>query len=244
MPGLVQPAQAQSISPDSGAAGSTVRAQIKAGRQTVIAATAAGVLTKLDAKEGQIVREGTVIASIDCTSQRAARKMSAAKLEAASAKSRVNADLAKNNAVSVLEVEVSKAEMNMAQAELEGVDVAIRKCDIHAPFDAVVVNRPANPFQFIREGEPLYELVGYGNLEIEMVVPAGWLVWLKPGSKFALDMEETGQHRMAVVDRLGGRVDPVSQTVRVLGRFSDGGKDLLPGMSGIVRFADADIAAH
>jgi RND family efflux transporter MFP subunit len=221
-----------------------IRAQIKAGRQTVIAASIAGVLVKLEAREGEAVREGVLIAAIDCSTQRAARKVSEAKLGAAAAKSRVNAELERNNAVSGLEVELARAEMNMAKAEIETADSTIRKCDVRAPFDAVVVGRPANPFQFIREGEPLYELVGRGDLEIEMIVPARWLTWLKIGGRFALDMEETGQRRDAVVDRLGGRVDPVSQTVRVLARFADGGKDLLPGMSGIVHFTDTNAAAR
>lgn len=221
-----------------------VRAQIKASRQTVIAAAMSGTLTSLAAREGEVVAKGTLIAAIDCATQRAIRRISEAKLETARVKARVNAELERHNAVSLLEVEVAKAEMSMARAELEAADAAIGRCEIRAPFDAVVVARAANPHQFIREGEPLYELVDRSSLEIEMIVPARWLVWLRPGARFSLDMEETGQRREGEIDRLGGRVDPVSQTVRALGRFSDGGEGLLPGMSGLVGFSRTDTAGH
>ncbi len=224
------------------AADPPVRAQLQAKRFAQLSAAIAGQIQRLDVREGDRVAEGAPLVTIECSLQRASRQVAAAKSESAQAKLTVNQQLVKNNAASILEVQVAQAEMQMAQAEMAAADAVLRKCDIRAPFAGVVASKSAQAYQYVREGDPLLELVDATNLEVELVVPAAWLVWLKPGLSFSITLDGVGADRAAVVDRLGGRVDPVSQTVRMLGRIEGGSAGLLPGMSGIVHFKQVGAA--
>ena len=215
-----------------------IRAQLKAKRSAVLASGMAGEIDRMPVREGDHVAEGALIAAIDCVGQAASKRVAEAKLVAAQAKERSHKRLAELKQSSVLEVEVAHADAVMAAAELAVINATLRKCEVHAPFPGVVVTQPARPNQYIREGEPLVELVDVDGLEVEMVLPSRWLEWLKPGSAFTMTVDELHRTIPASVDRIGGRVDPVSQTVRVLGRIEGRQTDLLPGMSGTVAFPD------
>ena len=49
-----------------------------------------------------------------------------------------------------------------------------------------------------------------------------------------MTLNETNKSYQAEITRLGGKVDPVSQTIKVYGRIIDKAAELLPGMSGAV----------
>jgi membrane fusion protein, multidrug efflux system len=68
---------------------------------------------------------------------------------------------------------------------------------------------------------------------VELLVPSRWLAWLRPGGGFTVRLDETGREHPVGVKRLGVRIDPVSQTVKLFGRIEGQERDLLPGMAGI-----------
>jgi membrane fusion protein (multidrug efflux system) len=218
------------------AADAPLRGQLRAKRQATLSAGLSGEIEKMPVREGDRVAEGALVAAIDCSPQQASRRVAEAKLAAAQAKHKSAQRLAELNQASVLEVEVARSEAAMAAAELTSIGATLRKCESRAPFAGVVVAQMSRQNQYIREGEPLVELVDADGLEIEMVLPSRWLEWLKPGSAFEMAVDELHRSVPARIDRIGGRVDPVSQTVRVLGRIEGKNPDLLPGMSGLLVF--------
>ena len=87
--------------------------------------------------------------------------------------------------------------------------------------------------------EKLIRIVSDGPLELHMVVPSKWLGWLKVGSSFDFKVDETGDTVKAVVDRISGAVDAVSQTVKIVCKVPRVPASVLPGMSGQARLDDA-----
>jgi len=223
--------------------GYAVRAQLRSRNFAVLSAGISGEVVRMPVREGDRVAQGAVLAAMDCSTQVAARKVAEARLTAARAKSRVSDRLAELNSASVLEVELARSDVAQVVAELGAMDASLRKCEVRAPFAGLIVGQPARPHQFVREGDPLVELYDTGNMELELIVPSRWLEWLRPGASFAMTVDELGTSIKAVVDRVGGRVDPVSQTMRLIGRVEGGQKDLLPGMSGTATFERAEVAA-
>ena len=58
------------------------------------------------------------------------------------------------------------------------------------------------------------------------------------GQEFDVTIDETGNTYRARVQRINGRVDPVSQTIELEATMLKSHPDLLPGMSGVAVFAD------
>ena len=220
-------------------AGVEIRAQLKPVRQAVLAAGMAGVVEGLPKREGERFREGETLVSIDCAVQRAQRAKTLAEREAARRVLAVNERLAKLDATSEIEVELARAEVAKSEADVRVMQATVRKCTVEAPFAGRVVEHRINRHQYVKEGEPLLEILDDRALELELIVPSEWLLWLKVGSPFTVHLLETGRDYAAEVASLGARIDAVSQTLRITGRIGGEAADLLPGMSGRAVFPEA-----
>lgn len=214
-----------------------VRAQLRSYRFTTLAAGIPARIDELPVLEGQRIAEGEQLIAFDCSMERAARRAAAARAEAARAAMRADAELVRRGGAGQVKADLSRAEHAAAVAELQGLDTTLDKCVIAAPFDGLVTRKAAQQHQFVNAGEPLLELVDTAAIEVDMVVPSRWLAWLEPGHAFEMDLDETGDRLAGKVDRYAGTVDPVSQTVRLIGRLQDPPGKLLPGMSGLLQFA-------
>lgn len=234
-------------SPDegAGATGSAmpIRAQLRSWRFTTLAAGIPARIDRLEVLEGQRVAKGQALIAFDCSAEQAARRAAAARAEAARAAMRADAELVKRGGAGQVKADLSRAEHAAAVAELQRLETMLEKCAIAAPFDALVTRKAAQQYQFVNAGEPLLELVDTGAIEVDMVVPSRWLGWLRPGHAFDLRLDETGDLLPGRVDRYAGTVDPVSQTVRLIGRLEAPPDSLLPGMSGLLHFAPPGAAA-
>jgi len=83
-------------------------------------------------------------------------------------------------------------------------------------------------------GDPLLEILNDKELEVEFMAPSNSLPQLALGRHFKVSLNETNKTYQGEITRLGGKVDPVSQTIKVYGRIIDKETELLPGMSGAV----------
>jgi len=73
------------------------------------------------------------------------------------------------------------------------------------------------------------------SLDLEFLVPSRWLRWLKPGLPLRVSIDETRRTYPARFTRIGARVDPVSQTVKVAATIEGRHPELVAGMSGRVQ---------
>lgn len=221
----------------------TIRGQLRARQFTTLAASLSGKLISFPAAQGQRVSKGQTIAVFDCKMEQAEKDVAAAKLSAANSKLESNNQLAQYKNISLIDVILSKSEVAVQQAELSRIEALLAKCVVKAPFSAIISQKKAQAFQYVKEGEPLLELVDTSNLEVEMVIPSRWLKRLSAGTVFAINLDESAQPVKARIDRNIGTIDPVSQTIRVIGTLISPPLSLLPGMSGEISFPNAAATA-
>ncbi|HYE00140.1 MAG TPA: efflux RND transporter periplasmic adaptor subunit [Alphaproteobacteria bacterium] len=209
-----------------------VRAQVTPRRSATIASGMSGRIVDLPFKDGERFRQGQLLAQFDCSLPRVQLERSRAQLDKRQRVLEVNTRLNKLGSLSGVDLALSEAEVAEGRAEVKAAAVLVERCAIAAPFAGRVSGIAAQEHQFIGEGQPLLEIVEDGELEAEMIVPSRWLTWLKPGHRFDIAIEETGQRYPTEIVRIAGRVDPVSQSVKVYGRIVGAAPGLLVGMSG------------
>lgn len=198
------------------------------------------MIESLPFREGQSFSKGDTLATFDCTDLRAEMKGAVARYQAEQLTHDDAVRLAKLKAAGTFEVALSKAKADQAAAEVEIYESKSSRCSIRAPFDGRVAMMRAHAHEIPDRTQPLMQIVGRSGLEIDMLLPATWLRWLQPGVNFEISIEETGKTMPAVVSRLAAVVDPVSQTVKVTARFTGDDNEVLPGMSGPVKFTVPD----
>jgi multidrug resistance efflux pump len=86
-------------------------------------------------------------------------------------------------------------------------------------------------FEYATPGQPIIAVLDDRALEVELTVPSSFLGWLKPGTPFQLRVDATGKTYPAKLVRLGGRVDPASQSVKAIGEVTAEAPELLPGIN-------------
>ena len=212
-----------------------IRAQLVPHDYTTLASETSARIDRISHRPGEHFQKGEPLVVLDCVVQRAQAAKANAVLTAAQKTYAVNRRLFDLHSISGLELEVSAAEIDKAKADVAVAEATLSKCTIDAPFSGVVVEQKAREFQYTQPGQALLDILDDHALDIEFIVPSLWLRWLRPGFAFAVAVDETGKTYPAHVALLGGKVDPVSQSIKVTGIF-DGSeaKDLIAGMSGRV----------
>lgn len=212
------------------------RGQLRPVNYTLLSAGIDGILKNFPVKTGRQVREGQVIAEFNCDIERADQKVGVARQQAASENLKVNQRLEELRSISNLDLSMSASQLAIASAELERSSARLAQCIVRAPFSGTITQKHVHAYQYVKTGDMLVEIVDTDNLEVEMVLPSINLEQYRPGTRFTLLVDETGQLVNAAVDRVVDVIDPVSQTIRVIGVLSESPGGLMPGMSGVVSF--------
>lgn len=209
-----------------------VRAQLSARNAVTLSAEVAARIATLPLRDGDAFREGQVLVSFDCSLIDSQLQKAEASIEAASAVVQSNQRLVELNSIGAYELAQAQARLKEAQAEASGVRTMVQRCTITAPFHGRVIRRQAAAHQYVTPGTPLLDIVETGAIEVQMIVPSRWLAWLKPGAGFSVQVDELGRTSVARVQRLGAQIDPLSQSIAVVGVIDGNPANLLPGMSG------------
>lgn len=208
-----------------------VRALVVPKQQTVLSAQIPGKINRLTVNEGDRFKKGQALASLDCTIHRLQLEEYRAELHGAEKTVSVQRQLAGLNSGNALEGAMAEANMGRVKAKIAMAEATIEMCDIKAPFDGRVVEKKINAHQNVTAGQPVLEILDDSTLEVELIVPSKWLVWLKSTTAFHVTIDEGGKDFTGSITRIGARIDPASQSVKVVGELAGGtGKELVAGM--------------
>lgn len=214
-----------------------IRVLLAPALETTLVSPFSGRIRHLAVSLGQSFAKGKVLVAFDCDEPEARLKM--AEAEYASARETHEAKLRLQGLQQAGEVEVSlaasAAERARAQIALNKAQVA--QCSVTAPFAGRVVRLAVKDHQGVTQGQPLVELVGHGALKLRVNAPARWVTWLRPGTSFQVAIDETGNNYKAKITAINARIDAVSQSIELEAAIDGPAPDLLPGMSGVARFA-------
>ena len=214
----------------------SLRGIVRAVNEAWISSDLGARIDRLPLREGQEFATGDLLAAFNCAGLAAELKSAEAKYRGEQLTFQNNLRLAKSRAAGRFEVELSEVKAAQAGAEVEAYRAKMEQCEIRAPYAGRIAQLRAHAHEIPPRTEPMMQIVGVDALEIDLLLPAAWLRWLKPGASFRMAVDETGAAIAAEVVRIAPVVDPVSQTVKVIGRFTGGTKGVLPGMSGPAAF--------
>ena len=232
------PAQRPAASPAM--ARHDIRAQLMPRRYTTIAAEIGAKVSGLPVPEGGAFRAGQMLVQFDCSIQKAQLDKAQAELEGAEQTLQSNLRLEQLNSVGQLELDLSKSAVGKAKAEVGANKAVLAKCQVAAPFAGRVAEQKVREQQFVQPGQALLDILDDSVLELEFLVPSVWLRWLKVGGAFEVQIDETRKTYPARFTRIGARVDPVSQSVKVAAAIHGKFPELMAGMSGKVQIAQPD----
>lgn len=214
-----------------------VRAQLTARNSAVISAEIGAKVRQLHVAEGGSFQKGDTLVSFDDTLQQSQVDRADAVLAAAQRTFATNQRLRRLNSIGQMELDLSESEVAKAQAELAYAKAMLAKCRVIAPFSGRVAEQRIHEQEFAQPGQSLIEIIDDATPEVDFIAPSKWLAWLRVGQSLEVTIEETGKTYAAHVERVAARVDPVSQSVKIVAGVAEPAPGLIAGMSGTIQIA-------
>lgn len=140
----------------------------------------------------------------------------------------------------VAQVAVSEADLHVRQAAVAELQLQIEKAVIIAPFGGVVNRRFVEVGQWVRQGDPVAELVQLDPLFIRTGVPEGVVSMLKPGDEAQVTVDALGGSFTGTIAQILPVADPASRTFPVRIQVKNENQLLRPGMFARVTFSRQD----
>lgn len=225
---------------NDGDGGQTVRGLIKPVQKATISSQISARITSIPFRPGDRFKNGDLLVGFDCAFYLADLASTEATYNSKQMRFENNKQLLALNAMSDIDVSISESEVEVARAEMRMRAIKVDQCKIKAPYSGRVIDVMVNEYETVATDKELLSILNDQNLEIELIVPSNWLTWLKVDQSFTFLIDETGGEFTAKITKIGAVIDPVSQTVRLIGGFEGDTKQVLAGMSGTARFSHPD----
>jgi len=209
-----------------------------------IAAEISGRIEAIPVKVGERIARGAVIARLDCRDHELARdradaamgavrsRLSQAQQQLERARSLRARGFYSSEALASREtdVQVLRADIEQASAQLATATRAVEKCTVRSPFTAIVRERLGQVGELAAPGTPLIALSDAGHVEVSAQVQLKDAESMKQSSELRFVGE--GGTRMLALLRISPAISPQARTVEARLRFK--GKPAAAGASGAV----------
>lgn len=212
-------------------------------RRVAFQAEVNGPVLEVPVERGQAVSEGRLLVRIDPTPYELDVREAEANLEKAQAdfESRILYDeQIADDSLRAERRRQARIRSGVAAAEvaLEKAKAELAKTEIRAPFPGRVSDLAVMPGSRVRQGDSLVTVLDLSRVEVEVEVLETALPAVEPGrraiARFSAFPRDTFQGQVVAVNP---RVDPSSNTARVLVRLRNPGARIVPGMHAEVRVA-------
>ncbi|GGF84492.1 efflux RND transporter periplasmic adaptor subunit [Alteromonas lipolytica] len=209
-----------------------LRAQITAQQSATLSAAMTGSIKTLHVREGMHVDAGQILVEFSCDAENA--RLDKARIEAQIAENKlVGANrMAQMEAIGLVELENSRLEVMKANAEVSLLNAVTGKCTLRAPYAGIVADKFVNANEFVETGKPILEIQNNQSLRVEFIAPSSWLEWLSADYPLAIFVTDTQTTYSATVGYTTGKVDALSQSIKIFANLDSVHSELLPGMSG------------
>jgi RND family efflux transporter MFP subunit len=225
--------------------------ELDAKERAVVASEVDGVVTELAVDEGDPVAEGAMLLAVDpekralavanvrAMHRDAQAALEEARREAARVRSLHGSGIASDAALDKAETGLSRAaaRVEATRAELGVAERALRDAEVRAPFAGWIARRDVSRGEYVRPGQPLFELVALDPIEVEFSVAERDSARVAVGQKVEVRVapypEEAFTGEVTVIFPT---LDARTRTLRVKAQIANGDGRLRPGL-----FARADL---
>lgn len=216
--------------------------QIQAGQQLDLAFEVPGKLTAIKVKEGDMVKKGDLVASLDTRDYQASLNSAKATLEEAKLERDRNQRLFDQQAGSKESVEKSIRTVQTAQASFDKTKKAFEDTSLKAPFSGVVAKVFVDDFQNVSANQNIVVMQDTTTFEAVIDIPETLWVLAKPGLSNAERNKRSrpeirltalrGESFPATISETSMLADPKTRTFAVTLAFSPPADlNISPGMT-------------
>lgn len=179
----IRPAKLAKVESASGESIKTFPATVEPSLYAHLAFRVNGEIVKLPVVAGDSVKKGQMLAQLDDKDFVVQQKQAKAKFDLTASQFKRAQTLIKEKLISSAEFDQLKAELDIAEAQLDAANNNLEYSQLKAPFDGVVTNINVEAFEFIQAKQPIMDIQGRSNIDVAIQVPEQLMVRLPKSDK-------------------------------------------------------------
>lgn len=190
-----------------------------------------GRISAIHFAEGQLVRQGAKLVSLDSSEIEAQLAAVNAELNLNRNRMRRAEELQAKNFISAEALDVARENLNQSLARRAEIQAKLDKMTIKAPFEGVVGLRQVSPGAYVKAGQDIARLEGIGTLKLDFRVPEVFLGRIRASQEAQVNVDAfAGESFRGAIYAIEPAVDEQTRTVLLRARIPNPGVRLKPGM--------------
>lgn len=204
---------------------------LRADETVMVRPEIAGRVATIHFREGQAVRQGEPLVTLDQGEYQAQLAGSVAQVRLEETSYRRLQDLDTRKMTSPQILDEAKARLDAARAAQTLNQVRLDKTVIRAPFDGVIGLRLVSPGAYVKPGDDLANLESLGLMKLDFRVPELYLARLAPGQSLTARVDAYPEQGFeGTIYAIDPALDPETRTVLLRARLPNKGGQLRPGL--------------
>ena len=198
----------------------------------------AGLVAAIGFEDGQHVEEGQILVRLRDQDARAAVAEADARLRLAGAMLGRTEGLAERGNAAAVELDRTRADRDLAAAQLARAQEALRRTTVRAPFTGIAGRRGVSPGELVDPTRVITRVDAIGTVTVDASVPERYAPAVVVGAAADATVEAIpGRTFTGTVSFVAPRISEGSRTVDVRLRLDNADLVLRPGMTAEVRLA-------
>ena len=182
-------------------------------------------------QEGQLVRKGDKLVSLDASEVEAQLTSAVAAANLNRSRLKRSEDLLAKNFISAQAMDEARENLNQSAAREAEIKARLAKSTIRAPFEGVTGLRQVSPGAYAKAGQDIARLEGIGVLKLDFRVPEAFLRRIRVGQPLTIHVDAyPGEQFNGAIYAIEPAVDESTRTVLLRARLPNPGVRLKPGM--------------
>ena len=208
-------------------------------RQNTIGSDANGKIIKLNVEEGDKVSQGQIIAKVDDEMLQLQLQNAEVSIEGQKNDDGRYSNLAKENAVSGVQVEKTKLGLRSAEIQKRQIQKQLKSTNITAPFSGVITKKMVDLGSVIGAGSPLVEITDISSLKLTVSVPERDILKFKLNQEVSVSADIYGKRMFdGKVTNVSVQADK-SHNFKVQITVKNAQQELMAGMYGSVSLSNS-----
>ena len=202
---------------------------VLADESVTIQSEISGKITSLNIQEGQPVRKGQLLFTINAADVQAQLRKQEYNIKLYQDQEKRQRTLLDKEYISRQEYELSNNALLTSRADLQALRVTLQKAYVRAPFDGVLGLRNTSVGAYVSPGTAITTLSRVSPVKIDFSVPSRFAESVRVGDPVLVTDEATTKKIRAKVYAINPQIDPVSRTLPVRAIYTNKNMELRPG---------------
>ncbi len=230
-PARALPVRAAQVRKDAVIDGVTAVGTLLANESVMIRPESDGRIEAIHFQEGQLVRKGDKLVSLDASEVEAQLASAVAAANLNRSRLKRAEELQARNFISVQALDEARENLNQTNARVAEIKAKLAKSTIRAPFEGVTGLREVSAGAYIKAGQDVARLEGIGTLKLDFRLPEAHLRKVRAGQDLVVTVDAYPDEQFkGAIYAIEPAVDEATRTVLLRARVPNPGVRLKPGM--------------